>query len=653
MTDSERKRFVPKFIGRNISEASPTQFVFVDTETTPHAISGTADSEMLTFRLGHAISCRLERGRKRNRKEWPFTSTGEFWRFLEGQMSVHRPVWLFAHNAGFDMRVLGLPAQIRAGNYTLISKRVLPSKSPGVAPRISTRRGLCVIENSPFILELWNRAGHKLLIVDLINFMRAKLADIGAWCGIEKLVMPPFDAQDTVWAQYCQRDCEILEQATIRLIGWTKQHGMGMFRWTAPAQAMACFRHRFMKRFIEPHGDEHVTKLERASYYGGQVSCWYIGAVAPASSGAQRAFDIPELYTEQRPIGPVYQLDVCSLYPSVMRDALYPYRLIGYKDFERWEPSGSVRLGIDCIARVRIDSSTQQFPKHHHGMTCYPVGTYETVLAGGELARAVMSGSVVAVWEFARYDCYDMFTTFVDYFWQQRYMALLSRNDIEAQLCKLVLNSLHGKFAQRSPDWIDANGVVPPIDFGMWVSIDGPTRNITHYRNIGGRVQVRVEREEQPRTFPAIAAFVASAAREKMRAYRELCGMGNYYYQGVDSLYTNSAGLSNLDYAGMISVDTLGKFRIVRTEADAQFHDQNYYRIGQREVISSISARAVKVSEGKWRQEHWEGNAEGFYNADQCGVIITKRTIERQPKYTRTPIGPHGWTEPLCLHNWV
>ena len=110
-----------------------------------------------------------------------------------------------------------------------------------------------------------------------------------------------------------ERDVEIVERALEELLRWWSANDYGKFRWTAPGLAMAAYRHRFMRQEITFHDHQNVRQLERQSYFGGQLEAYWIGPI------------------KQK----VWQYDVVSLYPAVMRGNLYPVRL---RDFDLATP---------------------------------------------------------------------------------------------------------------------------------------------------------------------------------------------------------------------------------------------------------------------------------------------------------------------------
>ncbi len=637
-------------IRANKSTSQPQTLIFVDTETRAEITPDRPGERLEKFRLGVAIHVRLEGGRPTRREVFRFGSTDQFWSFAGSYLARHRPINMWAHNAGFDCAQLGLLERIESQEFRLawqVRQKPNPDRSPR-PPKIV--KGVVCLDDPPTILTCRHISGSLLKVVDTLNFWRTSLAELGKSVGLDKLPMPDRDDPDRLWYDYCQRDVEILERCVLQLLAWHREHDLGMFRATAPACAYGAWRHRFKKVDVILHDEAPVKKLERAGYYGGQLEVYYLGEVSPASNGTSGWLREAAEWGKCKPTGPVHKLDVTSLYPHVMSRNRYPAKLLRWSICADGEGCSIDRLDFTHIARVRIDSPDETYPYRVKGQTLFCRGKFWTVLAGPELQRAIDLDHVTAVGSWARYDLEDLFSRYVDYFWQLRYMAMLSGRTIEAGLCKLFLNALYGKFGQRNSQWLDRPGMVAPIPWGHWVDVDCENKKVSGYRAIGWNCQQQVERTEHANAFPAIAAFVTAHGREYMRQLRLACGQGNYYYQGVDSLYVSPSGLRRLQECDCVRDETLGLLRLEETAESAEFMGHNHYRFGGREVIASIRSTAKRITGGTWEQDEWDHLSATIERGPGNGVRVRRVTRTLSGSFTRGTLDQFGWVSPLRVN---
>ena len=95
--------------------------------------------------------------------------------------------------------------------------------------------------------------------------------------------------------------------------------------------------------------------MARDSYIGGRTECFRIGT-----------FD-----------GPLYYIDVNSMYPSVMKTGDYPTKLQGvYKNIEDREVD--IWLREKCfIAEVTLSTDIPIYPLVNNGRLIFPTGTFK------------------------------------------------------------------------------------------------------------------------------------------------------------------------------------------------------------------------------------------------------------------------------------
>jgi hypothetical protein len=488
--------------------------------------------------------------------------------------------------------------------------------------------GLCCIESPPTIIALrCSRTQGRLIIVDSLNWFPVPLSEMGDACGLPKLTMPEFNEPDESWFDYCQRDSEIVLETFVNLIDWVRENNCGMFRYTAPSQAYAAYRHRFMRQQICVHDNGDIKQLERSAYCGGRTEVFRLGRFS----------------------GMVSQLDCNSLFPSVMQSGRFPMLLDKFDSGRSLSADMPDIAWADSVAEVEINTLSPIFPVRRDGATIYPVGKFVTHLCGHELHYAQSQGYVKRVGKWAEYRCGDLFSLWVDELWQLRQKYKSDGNKLYEQFAKRLLNSLYGKFGQRSPGWINVPGDMSSLPWTRWIGIGEMPNEIVNYRSVGWNVQRQTNREEIEGSFVAISAFVTSAARMKMNAIRWTAGERECYYQGCDSVMVSDLGLERLTAAGMVDQSELGKLRFQCASSDGEILGCSDYRIGDKVVIAG-RARAMTLSEdGQQLQRKFDATRNLFSGRPIDYIDETLEPWTRAGMYKKGTVGEDGWVHPHIL----
>ena len=636
-----------RYLGGNKTSEGPRHVFSVDTETVRCPDDTDARYSIERLRLGVVRYCRLEHGKPKCRHILAFDDSRQFWEFVSKHSEPRGLAWVFGHGIGFDLRVLGWQQRIDSGEILLRKWRLASKKRATTPPAVTPETGLLVLDGVPTIVECWLQSGARIRIVDTRNWWQCKLAELGESVGLEKLAMPePWEAEEA-WLTYCERDCEIVETAAIGLLNWNREHDLGVFKPTAAGQAMQSYRHRFNSCKIVLHDVEPVKRLERAAYYAGRLEMFYCGRIERSDRGVKGL--LFDKFDEQapRPVGTVYKLDVNGLFPSVMHGNLYPKRLLSWRIEKPCLQSLSSSRLAQSVALCSLRNCSAQLPLRDQGKVSFCSGNFRTTLAGQELVNALQCSQQIEIEAIATYEMAEVFTSYVDFFQQLRYMAKLSGKLLESRLCKLMLNSLYCKFAQKSYEWESLPKAVPHERWANWNQIDYETRTIQEYRSIGDLVQVRQERGDHPNSFCAISAFVTAYARQRMDELRATAGPHNVYYQGVDSLFVSALGLERLQQAGEVDDCKLGKLRLEGESADTEFLAKGIYRFAGQWTLTSVRGNATKIADLEYHQDQFQSLAESVKAPPLDGVRVStvRKKLATQPgDYDLTA---NGWVRPI------
>lgn len=422
-----------------------------------------------------------------------------------------------------------------------------------------TADGLCVISDPPTLISARpHGAVGKLLLLDTANY------------GLE---------QDTTGLALSAVGSQYLS-GLLSCVQALRQDRPVSLRGTAASQAMQILRTRYDCVRLHCHTHAAATALERASYFGGRCEAYRTGRIA----------------------GPVYHVDVRSMYPALGLTLPLPVSLREYTD----DPDRARKIGTarpsDCIATVRIRTNVPAYPYRVDDRIDYRIGEFDTALAGPELCRAVKECSIVGWYGLAHYSCAPILAGFFRYM-----LAITARfrqegNSIGVQWSKRVTNAIVGKFGEPGRRWVG----VPSCDrvrtergdYAEWTESDG-----TRYRNIAGYCQREEQHGESYHSIPAIAAFITSAGRRQLWDYILAAGLDHTWYVDTDSLITNRIGFDKLLSIGAIRNGEEGHLRLIESCSECTIHGIRHYEMGEK--IRCAGVRHGEIRAGETREDYF------------------------------------------------
>lgn len=616
-----------KRVHRNHSNAIPRYILAFDTETRRIQDAHSPRRYHHVMRLGVAQYARIVGLKPTGLKTVPFTDGSEFWSLLENITRPNYTTWVVGHNILFDLIQVGMPDVFERGEYTIDWPRSKRKREDNSTDNAHCWTYCIVDDPTTIIAAKCSKTQGRVVFVDLMNWFPMPLRKIGEALGLPKLTMPDWDASDFDWFEYCQRDTEITFRAFVDLISWVKENDFGMFRYTAPSQANAAFRHRFMDENIYTHDCEPIRKAERESFFGGRSEVWKLGEIDSMA----------------------FQYDVNSLYPYVMLQGEFPIVLDRFE--ERAEPTDDLPL-IDyskATAVVELDTKEPNYPLRTESGVIYPIGKFVTTLCGAELERAYYKRIIRKVGTWAEYRTKPIFRRWVHDLWELRKGYQASGDTLYDLFAKFLMNSLFGKFAQRTARWQNVPDIMPNLPWSHWREVNVSTGIVEHFRSFGYQVQRECEREEVENTFIAISAFVSAAGRILMNSYRGVAGPENVFYQGVDSLIVNASGANKLNSAGLLSETELGKFKLQIATDTGCIHGVSDYVIGQRVVVAGKPMRQADSERELDLVRRFDIKGGLFAGEPASNVLEELSEWRRAGKYWKGVVDESGCVHPIEL----
>lgn len=603
----------------------------------------------LSFRAVLARRFRLERGKVCRVQDVYHEDLSSWWKWLYAQCNPKIGTWVWCDGLVTHLALLGALRQL--SERRLIYRRSVLSPKIGYI-KCETQHGrMTWLDRSNW----WRCPIDQLLDNAVIN-------DLSEWRhGYYKLAKVEREAKIVLSLAKC----------ISKLLQFVAEHDLGVLRLTAAGQSLQAYRHRFgLRRSWERvltsgrragqtvtetrlwprrHDNAEALRLERASYYGGPTHCFYIGKVDT----------------------PIYVLDVRSLYPYIMRNTLFPCELL---EIENAPNIQSVLERSGCeggIAAVELGNGTQCYPCRNERNTIYAIGSFGTILCGAELSRALEAGTVQRIRQIAWYRLRDLFSPFVDYFFERRNEYERDNQLVWADLCKLILNSLASKFGQFTGEWVEDQKESARKPWGYWHVVppdDGPVKLC---RSIAENTQTLSERKESAHSFPAIPAFMCAAARVYMDSLFTIArSAGKVYYSAIDSIHCDLAAYNALTLAGKVG-DELGQLRLKTMGRSAIYQGVGDYAIDGVITRSGlpIGAKAVcrfcRSNIDETKQEcnscgrQWDNHTYAYRATETINEMIDhgpRQSVLNRDLYLSLPshyefgkIGPDGWVTPFTL----
>lgn len=416
------------------------------------------------------------------------------------RQSRYRDAHWYAHNLTYDLGVL--------------------------LPHLDAEHAFYFVEALAYKGAVLGKGHHKMYLNDSLRmFHGLPLHTIGDAIGYPKYDTPPSltDGEKQAAAWTCElhnrvhclecynvRDTEIVLRA-MRLLQAELIELGGQMRDTLASSAMDLYRRSFMSQEY-PTPFPYRNEWAREAYYGGRVEPFGLGT-----------WDDVNVY------------DFHSLYPSVMYDNEFPDPATLQGPVSSPPPGVIERYEGISEVTVRVPKShIPPLPYRYKDKLYFPYGKFRGRYTHAELRLAVEQGAVIEKVHFSLYatgTCRP-FQSYVSTLYERR-MELQVRADPRQLVYKMLLNSLYGKFGQRSD-----SGLRKLVSMEDWMLGDMPDG--CEMAVYGNKEYVRkpISSVAQPAFVNVIwAAYIAAYARIKL--YRAMLGCTDkVIYCDTDSIFT-------------------------------------------------------------------------------------------------------------------
>jgi len=529
----------------------PRRFIFFDCETESKDTKGTQ-------RLKLIVACLWVINPKTGieARTWRSYKTGKgFYEWVKKQLITQHATRIMSANIWFDFRVSGLYKYMKADKWVCVS----------------------AFNKGHTLIVRFAKGNYRLEFVNVQNYFNVPVKVIGISFNLPKLEVNFDTVSDADLEVYCRRDVEIIYTAVRELYLFILQNKLGSMPYTLPSVSYSIFTHSFMHKRIFVHDDKDILELERHSYFGGRCECFQIGKLGK---------------------GTHYKLDINSMYPYVMKENDFPLK--------------HLKTGIDInprvlikaakaycfVAQCLIDTDIPVYAYRNNEKVIFPIGKFTTTLSTGSLLYGIEHGHVKKVLKVACYRKANIFYNFVDYFYTKRLEYRAVKNPAFAYMCKLILNSLYGKFGQKTSHLVYSgeNGNVE--DFRRLI-IDYNTHKTSIHQIFFGLETITEQGEDEAgNSMPAISAHVTDYARLYLWKLIEAADIKNCFYCDTDSLIVNEAGYKKL--TPFIDRDRLGWLKVEKHAKSVEIRGAKNYTFGGEVKIKGIPKAAKHNEDGSF-----------------------------------------------------
>lgn len=603
-------------------------FAFVDTEAN---IEHRENKQFQTFQLGSAIYWDRE---KDEIEEQLFDSVGYFWdKILSRFNENNKKILLFAHNMGYDFRLLDGVKQLEARGWT--ARRYY----------VKSRTFILEYNNGPYVLCIW----------DTYNYVQASLEEIGKTVGLPK--MGHFDDHVTTkeLSEYCLNDTRIIYLFIRRLVEFLEKYELSKLMPTVAGLSFNMFRHCFYDKKKEPiyiHDWRKAIKLERESYSGGITDCFRVGQIKETT----------------------YKLDINSMYPAIMKEKTVPDKLLFYscnpeedllKMYHGFKEDHLIiaRCKISLPEKYAYILNRSEIGNETKSILAY--GEMEVVKCSPELNFIEKYGKILSISEIAIYRPRKIFEEFIDFFYEKRLEYKSQGDKVNEKFCKIILNSLYGKWAQRAMEQVEINpgdqlyqdflitkedeDVDGEVDKEIIDTLGEKTRRYK-FTELGNRIfSEELTDNNSKDSFVAISSFITSYARMMLVEHILTAGRENVFYMDTDSLFVNHTGMMKLK--PYIHPDKLGFLKIEDVSNKVIINKPKDYTFGEEKKLKGVRKGSKPIrsndKEDVYIQDRWEG----FNTAIQRGhfnvVIIESYEKKVSKKYDKGVVLANGKIRPF------
>jgi hypothetical protein len=495
----------------------------------------------------------------------------------------------------------------------------------------------------------------------ILDYMRAKLR----WVWLSCSQFFAADEESTAAAMSYQWDTDpyvplpgitILRNAAERaklwlkafceLCDWWRANAKAPFGLTASSLSMGILRTHIKPKAISTHTNEWCHRLERDACFGGSARTWYYGDIGRPADFQTDEVEAPAPSPYGSIPGPLTQVDVRSMYPSLLRDMTFPTFLRSYREDRGADEPQAYAECAGVLARVTIETETPEYPCRVGDRILYPVGRFTTTLTGPELLRLKGDGKVLKCHAMSLYDLGSPFKEAAAVLIEMRERARAKGRPAWELLAKTMANGMAGKLAQRKGCWIERPGVAAQNGFEEWYTMSGTTGKTSRFRSIAWCVSEYVKDVTGAGPYTAAFSYLAAYGRLHMREIRDECPAQSVVSLDTDGMWILPAGHAAIRNRTREHCGHAGSLRTVGTAGAARFFGPRHYFAGGVWTLAGFARPTVTAHGTRVNDCVRFAPMAGPAGAAPRGVCVRQRSSALAIESHGVRVGADGWVTP-------
>lgn len=515
---------------------------------------------------------------------------------------------------------------VQKGNYATIIRRV------AVSPRC-------------FILD-YQRSGKRLVWLSGNQYFDAGEDALQKASGVEWCDSGDWYAPGTYGVRTPRERACVWLAVFQRLSDWWLTHAKAPFGLTGSALSFGILRTHVAPKALCTHALPDVHQMERDACFGGMARTFYFGDVGRCPYSLASAAPPRSQYGSIP--GPMHHIDVRSMYPSILRDMVFPTKhKANYGDITPQQLLGLCTCRC-MIARVTIETPVAEYPERVNGLIFYRTGRFTTTLTGPELEAIAREGKIVKVHYATTYVPGRPFRSAATALIRMREDARRSDPPQPAWelFAKLIGNGLGGKLAQRKGQWQHRERVPALMRYGEWTDVSSRGRSQTRYRGIAGITWEWVSDQTGEGPYTAAFAYLTAYGRLHLRRLREMCPERSVLSIDTDGLWVTSAAMDGPLGASCDPCAQAGGHRCDKSSDYGRFFGPRHYWSQAGWILAGMTVTGPVVGGSMVPQAKRYTPLGGRDGGAPRGTSVRTLTSPLKVECHGVSIGRDGWAKP-------
>ncbi len=537
---------------KSLKESTPQDFIFWDIETFVNPVKY---GNMFPFRLACFASVRLnEDGHITNVKCDTVHTEEDLVDYVMNKLIEKTSITMMAHNTPFDLDHSHLLQHMIAHGFKVSSW----------------------YSKATTTVIVLKRKKLKLTILDSMNWFNVPLAKIAESLGEQKIDVNFENCTTEELEAHCLKDVEIL----VKMFSRYKKLFSTAFRtnisYTRAGDAIRLFRGSKAADKVHYNNDSDIISREFASYLGGRVELYRLGIL---------------------PTKQYHKLDFNSLYPSVMIANKYSVELISSGVPKKYPDIDKIRKCCNVMIDVSVNTKENCFGIRTKDGLIFPTGKFRTHLVGDEAQYCLdhkLYDKIHKIWVYRKADIFSELLTKI---YDLRVKYKTEKNDTFQYALKLLMNSIYGKFGQKTGDF-KIVGKTDKIDYGTLDEFNADDESMVVHRVLEGVIYDATDNVITAHTSPIIVSEITANARLKLYKAMKMAGENNVFYCDTDSIFTNDIGLERLEL--IIDDNKIGYLKLEESSHAVEIIALKSYTFGNTSKLKGVPDSAEQIGYKKY-----------------------------------------------------